>query len=108
MNFPNWSTSRTQNPKQTTGYPISTCLDRRTQVQTTFARHNVCRESLSHPTILTFVALPHHISFRSHPLDILWYPDWVLQLNPPPFGEGFLDIARHGSLLEASQELEGG
>src|SRR5882762_1629052 len=82
MNFPNWSTSRTQNPKQTTGYPISTCLDWRTWVQTTFARHNVCHESLSHPTILTFVALPHHISFRSHPLDILWYPDWVLQLNP--------------------------
>ena len=46
---------------------------------------HVCCESLLHPTILTFVALPHHISFRSCPLDILWYLDWVLQLNPPSF-----------------------
>ena len=59
---------------------LSTCC-----IQSWTCHTHVCCESLLHPTILAFVALPHHISFQSHPHDILWYPNWVLQLNPPFF-----------------------
>ena len=55
-------------PPRTTGYPIGTCLDRKTRVQTTFARHSA-GETANKPFILFLMKI-----FASAPVRLSHVP----------------------------------